>query len=771
MAGAIFIFNCQGAHNKRLPVQATPPASTRATTPLPLSPLRPNLVPPSAEYEGDLLLSEVEALYQKGLDLYRQGGFVAAREVFDQALTRLLEFPRGDVSDPRMAETFNRLVEDIHALELTAFENGDGMAMQKYEAAPIEEFAEQTFQVDPALKQQIDQRVRGIQSDLPMFSNETVDGLVTYFQGDGRPFIEKVLRRIGRYRSTISPILRKHGLPQDLIYLAAAESGFNPFALSRAGAKGLWQFMRYEGKKYGCRIDSWVDEREDPVKATEAAASYLKELYQEFGDWLLAMASYNGGRGRVGRAIERTGYADFWELHKRRVLPRETRNYVPIILATVLIAKEPWIYGFHVVPDDPLAHDQMVVGAPVDLRLVAQITDHPVKELIEINPGLLRWATPLNTPEFVLKLPLGTGEKFLQEVEKIPPKNRLWWRIHTIKSQDSLPKVAKKYKISALKLAQANHLAMDAPLEVGAKLVLPLSPGQEVALRHGRSRQMRYRIRRGDTLGGIARRFRISVRQIQRWNGIRGSRIIAGKTLRLYVPYVGGRSSSRGRRSSAGRSSTGSSRLVKYRIRNGDSLSSIAQRYKVKVSQIRRWNRIRGSHIRAGRTLRLYVGSSSKAMKSAGSVVAPSRSGSSRTAQGGQYKVRQGDTLSAIARRFNVTMGEIRRWNGMRSSRILAGQFLRVSPSTGQVESAPRKAARPDPKAQARGQVFRYRVRRGDTLWEIAQRFQVTPQEIRRWNKIPRSRTRIVAGQTLRLYVPSSRSASPPDPKQGTGSE
>ena len=359
------------------------------------------------EYKRDLLISEVEALYQKGLDLYRQGRFVAAREVFDQALTRLLESPWGGASDRRVSETFDRLVEDIHALELTALESGNGMASQKYEVAPNEEITERTFPVDPALKQQINQRVRRIQSDLPMVSNEVIDGMITYFQGDGRPFIEKILRRAGRYRPIISPILLKHGLPQDLIYLAAAESGFNPFALSRAGAKGLWQFMRYEGKRYGCRIDSWVDEREDPVKSTEAAAGYLKDLYQEFGDWLLAMASYNGGRGRVRRAIQKTGHADFWELRKRRVLPRETRNYIPIILATVLIAKEPWIYGFHVVPDDPIAHDQVVVEAPIDLRLVAQITDHPVKELIEINPGLLRWATPLNTPGFVLKLPLG----------------------------------------------------------------------------------------------------------------------------------------------------------------------------------------------------------------------------------------------------------------------------------------------------------------------------------------------------------------------------
>ena len=359
------------------------------------------------------------------------------------------------------------------------------------------------------------------------------------------------------------------------------------------------------------------------------------------------------------------------------MLPRETRNYVPIILATILIAKEPWAYGFHVVPDDPLSFDEVPVGAPIDLRLVAQIVDRPVKELIDTNPGLLRWATPLNDPLFVLKLPPGDGDKFRKGVQRIPEKQRLWWRLHKVQGKDTVPAVARKYKISAARLARANSLTPDAPLELGTKLVLPLSPGQEVALRHGRTRLVRYRIRRGDSLGRIARRFRVSVRQIQRWNGMRGSRIIAGRSLRLYVPYSG---SARTRTRSAPVRTQGTGQLVRYRIRPGDSLSTIAERYKVSLSQLRRWNGIRGSRIIAGRSLRVYIPSSGSSNAGQSSVEPKARAGtpSNGAVRLVRYRVQRGDSLWEIAERFNVTPKQIQNWNGIRGSRINAGRTLRL---------------------------------------------------------------------------------------------
>jgi len=211
--------------------------------------------------------------------------------------------------------------------------------------------------------------------------------VLTYFQGHGQGFISRVLQRVGLYQPVISQILHEEGVPQDLIYLAAAESSFNPFALSSAGAKGIWQFMLGRGMEYGLRRDIWVDEREDPVKSTRAAARHLRDLYKMFGDWYLAMAAYNCGPVNVQKAIEKTGYVDFWTLRRIHALPRETENYVPIIVATALIAKTPKAYGFDVQPDAPLTTDQTVVTAPTDIRLVAQLIDRSPEELLRLNPA------------------------------------------------------------------------------------------------------------------------------------------------------------------------------------------------------------------------------------------------------------------------------------------------------------------------------------------------------------------------------------------------
>ena len=759
VGAALLLGSCQTAHKNRpaAPVAPEPELSTLASLPLSVAPTA--WIPLNIVDEEELLLSEVEILYQNGLDFYRRGRLSAARESFDRALTHFLQSRVDIASDERLSSAFEGLVEDVHALELASLENGDGMAPQKYESAPIEELAEQTFSDEPTPDAQIDERIRNLQSDLPVVPHRAVKRLITYFQGDGRPFIEKVLTRAGRYRPMIARILREEGMPQDLIYLSAAESGLNPFALSRAGAKGLWQFMPYEGRKYGLRIDSWLDERENPEKSTRAAAGYLRYLHEVTGDWLLAMAAYNGGIGRVRRGIRRTGRKSFWELYRRRLLPRETRNYVPIILATIVIAKEPWAYGFHVVPDDPLSFDEVPVGAPIDLRLVAQIVDRPVKELINANPGLLRWATPLNDPGYVLKLPPGDGDKFLEAVQRIPEKQRLWWRLHKVQDKDTISVVAKRYRISAATLTEANSLTPDAPLGLGTKLVLPLSPGQEVALRHGRTRLVRYRIRRGDSLGRIARRFRVSVRQIQRWNGIRGSRIIAGRRLRLYVPY----SRSAGTRTrSAPVRSRGKGQLVRYRIRPGDSLSTIAERFKVSASQLRRWNGLRGSRIMAGRTLRVYLPSRGGTATSASRSASTSRNRANGPGRLVRYRVRRGDSLIGIAERFNVTVAQLRRWNRIRGSRIIAGRSLRVympsSGSSNQGISSQERKARAEAPSNGAVRLVRYRVQKGDTLWEIAQRFNVTPKQIQDWNGIRGSR--INAGRSLRLHLPAYQASA-----------
>jgi membrane-bound lytic murein transglycosylase D len=510
-----------------------------------------------------MLVTHAEVLYAAGMKEYQAGNLDNARQDFDRALSILLQSKFSVTSDARLSAEFDKLVENIHSLEVATLERGDALSDQKYEPAPIESFSDLTFSVDPRVKERVQEQLHSVHSDLPLVSNDYVDGVITYFQGRGRGFIEKVLSNAGLYQPMISEALRKEGLPQDLIYLAGAESTFNPFALSRAGAKGIWQLMLSRAREYGLKRDRWVDEREDPVRSTQAATEHLRDLFQEFGDWYLAMAAYNCGPVTVQKAIERTGYADYWDLLRLHALPRETENYVPIILATALIAKTPQAYGFDVHPLPPIATDQVAVTTPTDLRLVAQLIDRPVDDLIRLNPSLLRWTTPADDPHFLLNLPAGTAQTYNQAIASIPPDRRVWWRVHTVGDGETLASIAKKYRITKTALVRANQLDPDDPLTEGARLVLPLPEGRASSLVRyhtlGR-RLLRYRIRRGDTLDLIADRFDVTPYEIRRWNGLRSPRIIAGRTLRIYVHTgpgtSGARSSTRRKssRSAAGRS-------------------------------------------------------------------------------------------------------------------------------------------------------------------------------------------------------------------------
>ena len=306
---------------------------------------------------------------------------------------------------------------------MLALKEGDGFTEQRSEPAPIDEANEVTFPVDPAVRAKAEAELRQTHSDLPLVMNDQVASFVNYFStGKGRGAMEHGLVRAGLYRDMISRVLREEGVPQDLIYLAQAESGFHPLALSRAGARGMWQFMAGRASGYGLQRNWWVDERQDPEKATRAAARHLKDLYNQFGDWYLAMAAYNSGPGTVQRAVERTGYADFWELYRRNVLPAETRNYVPIILAVTIVAKNPAQYGFDQPPETPPAAEVVKVNYAVDLRLVAECIDVSAATLQDLNPSLLRMTTPKDA-EFDLRLPAGSGERFRAAIAAIPLGN------------------------------------------------------------------------------------------------------------------------------------------------------------------------------------------------------------------------------------------------------------------------------------------------------------------------------------------------------------
>jgi peptidoglycan lytic transglycosylase D len=328
----------------------------------------------------------------------------------------------------------------------------------------------------------------------------------------------------------ISRVLHEEGVPQDLIYLAQAESAFQPLALSRAGARGMWQFVAYRGQQYGLRRTWWIDERQDPEKATRAAAQHLRDLYGLFGDWYLAMAAYNCGPGNVQKGIERTGYADFWELYRRNVLPKETKNYVPIILALTLIAKDAAHYGIDVEPESPATIDMVKPGRAIDLRLVAETIDVDVETLRALNPSLLRLATP-DDPAFELRLPAGTAERFSAEIADIPADKWVSWRRHRVETGDTLTSIAKKYHVTAAAIGAANSLQPRGALEPGEKLIIPAASPQAETKRH----LVSYRVRKGDTFLGIADRFSVDSDDLKKWNRLKANHVSRGMVLRIYT--------------------------------------------------------------------------------------------------------------------------------------------------------------------------------------------------------------------------------------------
>src|ERR1700688_3559566 len=488
------------------------------------------MLAPTSRGTKEDLIARVEQRFASGEQNYKAGHLEAARKDFDEAVDWMLESGYDLNKDAQLGELFHRVVDTVYADELQAFRAGDGFQEAPAVPAAIDEVADMTFPVDPRLKDRAEEAAKNLSHDLPLTVNDEVLGFLNFFQTPrGRLIVETGLRRAGRYREMISRVLREEGMPQDLIYLAQAESAFQPLALSRAGARGIWQFVAWRGNEYGLRHTWWVDERQDPEKATRAAARHLRDLYAKYGDWYLAMAAYNCGPGNVQKGIERTGYADFWELYKRNVLPRETKNYVPIIVALTLIAKDAAHYGIQAEPEAPVATDIVKPGRAIDLRLVAETIDVDVETLRSLNPSLLRLATP-DDPVFELHLPVGTAEKFSAEIADIPAHKWVSWRRHRVESGETLTSIGKKYHVTPVPIASANNLERGEALSAGQKLIIPAVQSQTETKR----RLVSYRVRRGDTLLGIADRYSVSAEDVRKWNRLKSNRVSRGMVLRIY---------------------------------------------------------------------------------------------------------------------------------------------------------------------------------------------------------------------------------------------
>lgn len=543
------------------------------------------------------LIAKVEKEYQSGLDQYNTGDKDAAKAHFDHAFNLLLESSADVRTDPRFQPEFDKVLNNVNDLELATVQQSDTEPQQQAEPAPIDEANEVTnYPVDPNLKAKATEEIKVTHSDLPLMMTDQVAGYINYFSTRGRPTLEHGLTLSGRYRDLIENVLKEEGVPQDLIYLAQAESGFHPYAVSRVGARGIWQFMGSRAKGYGLHRDLWVDDRQDPEKSTRAAAHHLRDLYNQFGDWYLAMAAYNSGPGTVQSAVKRTGYADFWELYRRNVLPKETRNYVPIIVAVAIMTKNPSQYGLqNIVPDPPMKYDTVKINYPVDLRLVAECIDVTPSELQELNPALLRMTTPKGT--FDLHLPVGTADKYQAAIAGIPADMRLWWRYHTVDRGETLMSLSRTYHTPMKTIATANQLDPSDTVEAGAKLVIPIAPGRHNS---GDSqtyarRLTIYRVRKNDTLESVSNNLGIAPTTIRRWNRMKGDSLAGRRVLYVHLPVsptvaaAEHQTKSKSHHTSElAQNKPGSP--VHHTVKRGETLYSIANNYKTSVKAIKKTN-------------------------------------------------------------------------------------------------------------------------------------------------------------------------------------
>ncbi len=452
--------------------------------------------------------------------------------------------------------------------------------------------------------------------DVETFNSHTrVQYYLDFFQGRGRERMAIWLNRMPLYEAMIRDRLQRENLPGDLVYLALIESGFSNTATSRAKAVGMWQFMKATGKAYGLRIDSWVDERRDPMRATDAAVKHLRDLNRRFSSLYLAAAAYNAGSGKVSRGLGRlpdddsdgiNSDATFFRLYDTKLLKRETKDYVPKLIAAALIAKQPQRYGFKVEKQELFAYDSIIVPDMTGLDVLARLADTTVVAIREMNPQYLRLATPPGTRS-VVRLPVGRGPRTIAAYSDLPSRQRVTFVEHFVARGETLSGIALRYRVSQPLLIAANPKVKSRSLRVGQRIVVPTGGAlstkvarrmAEPVVAAGTTPRTFHRVQRGQTISEIADEYAVTQRELLAWNGLdRRGRIRAGQRIRVSAPEV--RTTMQPRPDPVRRVKT-------HVVRRGETLTGLARRYRVSIQALREANGISEQEpLRAGTSLKI----------------------------------------------------------------------------------------------------------------------------------------------------------------------
>jgi membrane-bound lytic murein transglycosylase D len=532
------------------------------------------------------VIERSNGFFQSGEVNFKDGNFDRARREYDRAVDIVLESGLDVRTDARLQQYYQGLIEHIYQRQMTLMTSAPAASTQdvavvktggpqepataqtaqpKPNDKPIAErgFGQQSFTPSPrdelakiklteeetknVSTEQVQTAVVAAKLDFNFKPNGLIQSFINYYTGRGRATMEQGLRRSGRFMTMARKIFKEEGVPQDIAWLGQVESAWSPVARSWAAAVGLWQFIPGTGARYGLAQSYYVDERSSFEKATRASARYLKWLANRYdGNWELAMAAYNSGEGRIDSAIARSGYADFWEIYQRGLIPQETRNYVPNILATIIIAKNPAQYGFSgVKPEAPLAYDFVKVNNMTDLKLVADATDTSFDYLQALNPELKRGVTPPGV-EHLLRVPSGKGRVLQAALTRIPPEKRASWRMLTAQANDTFDQISRRTGVSATAIEQVNGGVINA----GQKIIIPAGGGvRNVVLSSskgalsvagpiasGPAKMVTYQVKAGESLGDIAGRYNSSVRDIATLNRLSpAAKLRAGQVIKVPV--------------------------------------------------------------------------------------------------------------------------------------------------------------------------------------------------------------------------------------------
>jgi membrane-bound lytic murein transglycosylase D len=513
----------------------------------------------------------------------KAGHQTAARTEFNRAVEVVVDSPHGARTEPRLREHLDRLLERIAVAESAVVAQADSFQETKPATAPLEQLLTipPSETPAPATTEAVAEDLSETTYDIDIPLNPRVLSYVELFNGRLKGYLQDGLTRGAPYLPMIQDVFRSEGVPLDLAYVPLIESAFKTNAVSSAKAKGMWQFMRGTALENGLKHDWYIDERSDPEKATRAAAKYLKTLYGMFGDWHLALASYNGGPGRVQRAMKRSGQDDFWSLSAgTRYLPRETREYVPLILAAVIIARNPGEYGMTLDAMPAPAVERVVLATPVDIRRMADWVGIPVQTLQELNPELRRWTTPLRMSPYEIKVPEGTAETIRAKIAESDPLDLSPLNRHTVKKGETLLSIARKLKVTRADLAEANYLSTKAQLRAGQSLIIPRAPSLLLA-----TTKASESTEASAETAGTASTVPESVQASD-----------AGRTVKTTA-----------RATSAKPAPRSTAVKVVHRVKAGETLTSIARTYGTTVTAVKETNRLRSNTIQTGQRLSILT--------------------------------------------------------------------------------------------------------------------------------------------------------------------